>query len=293
MNYLMRNILHLSLLALSAYGFSDPGTLAPQTEKMEPRVGRPGTIIKITGKALGKNHVDEVYLTDHRFDMKVKVLDQSETQITVRVPPFVKPGRLQLLLLTAGSRPVYLEQPWFLQVESDEEIPPPAEISQKSKPTVEVAATGTSIPVPMAGAPPSPATSPSLEKSIVPLKAVEPAKLVGPETQATPGAPAPAPVTVPQTASGVNPANIPAQIVRRTRVTYPASAAAQKIEGTVELVAIVRIDGRVKEIRIVKGNPFLVGAAINSVRDWLYEPAYLQGKPVESEVPVTLNFKRP
>src|SRR5882724_7633444 len=121
MNYSLRSVLQLSLLALTAYGLNDAAPVAPQTERMEPRVGKPGTVIKISGKSLDRAHVDEVYLTDHRFDMKVKVLEQSESHLTVRIPPFAKPGRLQLLLLTAGSRPVYLEQPLFLQVEADEE----------------------------------------------------------------------------------------------------------------------------------------------------------------------------
>ena len=303
----MRYILHLSLLALAAYGYNEPAPMAPQTEKVEPRVGKPGTIIKIWGRALDKSHVDEVYLTDHRFDMKVKVLEQSAGQITVRVPPFVKPGRLQLLLLTAGKSPVYLEQPWFVLIEaSDEETiptPPPVEVSQKTKPTVEVAASGSSMPVPLAGAPPSPATMPGLEKSLVPLKTpVETAKPVAaaapviPQTVLPAVSPAPSPVAAPPVPAGdgqTHAGTIPAQVIRRTRINYPAAALSQRIEGTVEVVAIVKADGRVKDIRVVRGNPLLIGAALSSVSQWLYEPAYVQGRPVESEVPITLSFKRP
>ena len=61
--------------------------------------------------------MDEVYLTDHTFDMKVKVLDQTEDSIEFRIPPFVKPGRLQLLVKTAGKEPVLLEQPVYITVE--------------------------------------------------------------------------------------------------------------------------------------------------------------------------------
>ena len=323
MNYPMRSILQVSLLALSAYGFGDV-PVAPQTEKVEPRVGKPGTIIRIWGKALDAAHVEEVFLTDHRFDMKVKVLEQSANHLVIRVPPFVKPGRLQLLLLTAGNNPAYLEQPWFVLIEAgDEDVPTPAapvDVSRKSKPTVEVAATGTSIPVPVAGAAPSLATS-AVEKSVVPLKAqpmgMKPIELASTSpvpvpvaavavqplvskettplapTASTTITPAPAVPPAPVIAGASNRAYIPAQVVRRTRVNYPAGAAAQRIEGTVEVIAVVRTDGRVKDIKIVKGNPLLVGAAIISVKDWLYEPAYLQGKPVESEVSVTLNFRRP
>ena len=329
MNYPMRSILQFSLLALSAYGFSEV-PVAPQTEKVEPRVGKPGTIINIWGKALDASHVEEVFLTDHRFDMKVKVLEQSANHLAIRIPPFVKPGRLQLLLLTAGNNPAYLEQPWFVLIEAgDDDTPAPVLVSRKSKPTVEVAATGTSIPVPVAGAAPSLATS-AVEKSVVPLKAQpvapKPVEMASSPTlapvtaapvptaaaasavagqvqrlvsnESTPPVRASAPIPpaappAPALAGAPNPANIPAQVVRRTPVNYPAGAAAQRIEGAVELVAVVRADGRVKEVKVLRGNPLLVGAAIISVKDWLYEPAYMQGKPVESEVSVILNFRRP
>jgi hypothetical protein len=65
--------------------------------------------------------VDEVYLTDHTFDMKVKVLGQSEDIIEFRIPPSVKPGRLQLLVKTTGHEPVLLEQPVFITVEEPKE----------------------------------------------------------------------------------------------------------------------------------------------------------------------------
>lgn len=277
MNYSIRTLLHLSLVSLCAFGFGDAASIAPQTVRMEPKVGKPGAVIKVTGKSLDKVHVDEVFLTDHRFDMKVKVLEQDENHITFRVPPFAKPGRLQLLLLTAGATPVYLEQPLFLQIESDEEVapvPPPLEISRKAKHSVEVASTGTSIQVPMPTAPPSPATSASLEKSLVPLR--ETASAI------------PVPVSAPS-----NSGSVPAQLIHRERVNYPAGGQAQRIEGAVELIAIVRADGRVKDVKVVKGNTFLVTAAISSVLRWIYEPASVQGLPVESEVSVVINFKVP
>jgi hypothetical protein len=70
---------------------------------------------------LDKTKVDEVYLTDHTFDMKVKVLGQTDEFIEFRIPPSVKPGRLQLLVKTAGRVPVLLEQPVYITVEEPKE----------------------------------------------------------------------------------------------------------------------------------------------------------------------------
>jgi outer membrane biosynthesis protein TonB len=328
MNYPSRSTLVLGLFAFTALGFSETSHVAPETQRIEPRIGKPGAVLKITGKSLDKAHVDEVFLTDHRFDMKVKVLEQADGHITIRIPPFAKPGRLQLLLLTAGSSPVYLEQPLYVQIEAgdDEGLPTP-EVSQnpKFKPTVEVASTGTSVPVPVAGAPPpSPAVSPALEKSVTPLKVVataqpapDPAPPISQPVTPPPApvqaqskpveqaqvktpvqtiqSPAPPPTAAP--APKVQPAddtgNVAARIVQRAPVHFPPAAISQHVEGLVELIAVVRADGHVKDVKVLKGNPYLVPAAINSVRDWVYEPAYLHGKPIESEVTVLLNFKRP
>ena len=89
----------------------------PQAERIEPRSAKIGAVLTIFGRALNKELVEEVFLTDHRFDMKVKVIEQTETLLKIRIPPFAKPGRLQVLLLTRGDKPAYLEQPLYVTVE--------------------------------------------------------------------------------------------------------------------------------------------------------------------------------
>ena len=85
--------------------------------KVQPDSGKIGSVLQVQGVFLGKTKVDEVYLTDHTFDMKVKVLDQTDDSIEFRVPPFVKPGRLQLLVKTTGKEPVLMEQPVYITIE--------------------------------------------------------------------------------------------------------------------------------------------------------------------------------
>jgi len=98
-------------LALSA------SAQVPQMGTVEPGNGKVGSVLKIHGVHLDKNKVDEVYLTDHTFDMKVKVLEQTDDIIQFRIPPSAKPGRLQLLVKTAGKEPKLLEQPVYITVE--------------------------------------------------------------------------------------------------------------------------------------------------------------------------------
>jgi hypothetical protein len=115
----MRLTLVLSLLGLA--GAASLSAQVPVMHKVEPDSGKIGSVLRINGDFLGKATVDEVYLTDHTFDMKVKVLGQTEDSIEFRIPPFVKPGRLQLLVKTTGKEPVLLEQPVYITVEEPKE----------------------------------------------------------------------------------------------------------------------------------------------------------------------------
>jgi len=101
---------------------------SPQMMTISAKSAKPGDTLVITGIALGADKVDEVYLTDQKFDMKVKVLAQKDNSITLRVPPFAKPGRLQLLCLTKGTEPALLEQPLYVVIkDSNDHSVDPAE----------------------------------------------------------------------------------------------------------------------------------------------------------------------
>jgi hypothetical protein len=89
----------------------------PLMMKVEPDSGKIGSLLRIHGNFLDKTKVDEVYLTDHTFDLKVKVLEQTDDSIQFRVPPFVKPGRLQLVVKTTGKDPLVIEQPVYVTIE--------------------------------------------------------------------------------------------------------------------------------------------------------------------------------
>ena len=93
----------------------------PQMRAVEPNTGKIGEVVRVHGTYLGKEKVDEVYLSDHTFDMKVKVLDQKEDVIEFRIPPFAKPGSLQLVMKTTGKKPLILEQPVYIMVEEPTE----------------------------------------------------------------------------------------------------------------------------------------------------------------------------
>jgi hypothetical protein len=115
----MRLVLSLSLFCIGAA--ASLSAQVPVMNTVQPESGKIGSVLRIRGVFLDKTKVDEVYLTDHTFDMKVKVLGQTDDFIEFRIPPSVKPGRLQLLVKTAGRQPVLLEQPVYITVEEPKE----------------------------------------------------------------------------------------------------------------------------------------------------------------------------
>jgi hypothetical protein len=121
----MRPLL-VGILACAASCFADD---APQMATVSAKNAKPGDVVTVEGVGLGKNQVDEVYLTDHKFDMKVKVLEQESKSITIRIPPFAKPGRMELMVLTKGEEPKLLEQPCYILIEDAT-----TEVSQVKKP---------------------------------------------------------------------------------------------------------------------------------------------------------------
>lgn len=74
---------------------------------------------------------------------------------------------------------------------------------------------------------------------------------------------------------------------------YPAAARALNLQGTVLLRATISPSGRITKVKSVSGNPVLATAASEAVRRWIYEPFRLNGKPIEMETTVTVNFNPP
>lgn len=54
---------------------------------------------------------------------------------------------------------------------------------------------------------------------------------------------------------------------------YPELARKLNIEGTARVVAVVSADGNVSKVKELGGNPILLGALVQAVKNWKYEPA--------------------
>jgi TonB family protein len=85
----------------------------------------------------------------------------------------------------------------------------------------------------------------------------------------------------------------PGRLIRRVDPTYPSTALQQRISGPVQLEARIGTDGRVHNIKVLRGHPFLATAAIDAVRQWQYEPYKLNGQAVDLQTQITINFNLP
>jgi TonB family protein len=83
---------------------------------------------------------------------------------------------------------------------------------------------------------------------------------------------------------------VQAILLSKKQPEYPLEARQAGVSGLVEMLAAVGVDGRVKSVRTLKGDPLLIKAAEDCVMQWRYRPTLLNGVPVRSDVRVTLNF---
>jgi periplasmic protein TonB len=82
-----------------------------------------------------------------------------------------------------------------------------------------------------------------------------------------------------------------ALLIHRVQPDYPIAARMMHLTGTVQLRAVIGIDGSVRNLEVVSGNPILARAAIDAVRQWRYRPTRLSGEPVEVETAITVQFQ--
>lgn len=94
----------------------------------------------------------------------------------------------------------------------------------------------------------------------------------------------------------VNPDSMPITAVRAPRLikrvspAYPQLALLARMSGKVVIEASTDIYGRVKEARVISGERLFDEAALEAVRQWIYEPYYVNAIPRSVRFTVTITF---
>jgi len=85
----------------------------------------------------------------------------------------------------------------------------------------------------------------------------------------------------------------PPTAVVRTNPVYPYKARQRNIEGFVEVKFLVRADGHVSDVQVVKSQPsgLFDASVLKTVPQWKFRAGVLDGKAVPSWVVTTVEFK--
>jgi protein TonB len=78
--------------------------------------------------------------------------------------------------------------------------------------------------------------------------------------------------------------------IRRVDPMYPPLARQTHTQGTVVIEAILDESGNVVEMKVVSGHGLLIQAALDAVRQWKYEPTYLNDQPVAVQMNINVTF---
>jgi TonB family protein len=79
-------------------------------------------------------------------------------------------------------------------------------------------------------------------------------------------------------------------VIHQVAPIYPAQARRERIHGTVTVQAVIGKDGTVRDVHGLKGNPTLIQAAVDAVKQWRFKPYSLNGEPVEAQTEINVNF---
>jgi TonB family protein len=84
------------------------------------------------------------------------------------------------------------------------------------------------------------------------------------------------------------------KIVQRVAPDYTTEALDAKLEGSVQLSAVIGIDGMPSDIKVIKGlGRGLDEKAIECFKKWRFTPAMRNGEPVPMSSQVTIIFQLP
>jgi protein TonB len=82
-----------------------------------------------------------------------------------------------------------------------------------------------------------------------------------------------------------------ARLISSVPPAYPILAKNQHVSGNVQVDALIDANGRVTTMKVVSGPTLLHQAAMDALKQWRYQPASLDGKPVAMHLTVTIQFR--
>jgi TonB family protein len=89
----------------------------------------------------------------------------------------------------------------------------------------------------------------------------------------------------------VSPSEVERLVLHKVDPVYPEDAKRANLQGVVVLATVIGRDGNVEKVSPVSGPDVLASAAMDAVRWWRFQPYLVNGKPVEIETMVAVDFR--
>jgi len=107
--------------------------------------------------------------------------------------------------------------------------------------------------------------------------------------------PPPLPVVTPVPAAPSGPLRVGGEVkaphtIFAPQPEYPVLAKQARLQGVVQIEAVIDEHGNVVQMKAVSGSGILIPAAMHAVAQWKYEPTYLNGQPYPVSLTVTVTF---
>jgi len=83
----------------------------------------------------------------------------------------------------------------------------------------------------------------------------------------------------------------PAKLIKSVPPVYPAMARSQHVSGNVQIDALIDADGNVSAMKVLSGPALLRQAALESLKQWRYQAAMLDGNPTSMHLTVVIQFR--
>jgi len=81
------------------------------------------------------------------------------------------------------------------------------------------------------------------------------------------------------------------RLITKVAPSYPPLARQTRVQGDVTVDAVIDTGGNVVEMQIISGHPLLLSAALLAVKQWKYEPTYLNDQPIPVQLIVVVTFR--
>jgi TonB family protein len=83
----------------------------------------------------------------------------------------------------------------------------------------------------------------------------------------------------------------PPKLLKKVNPVYPEDARKRGVQGTVILEAKIDESGRVIDTMVLRSVPELDQAAVDAVKQWVYEPMVINGQPMKAVFTLTVRFQ--